>query len=178
MKQIEKAQCPVGDALKHFQRVAPPQPDVAQMLVADMAERGGDAVEKRLGADEAVVGQHVGAVREMLARSEPDFEMQRPILAEQLHGGHLALGGHLDLRQQLLDQLGLALAQFVPARPAIEAVECQRIAGLVRGHWGTPAAIPEFFQTPGLHLPMMFEAENTNQTLIASTATEMATCAR
>ena len=53
------------------------------MLVADVAERGGDAVEERLGADEAVVGQHVGAVGEMLARAEADLEMERAVLAEQ-----------------------------------------------------------------------------------------------
>ncbi len=53
------------------------------MLVADMAERGRDAVEERLAADEAVVGQHVGAIGEMLARAEADLEMQRTVLAEQ-----------------------------------------------------------------------------------------------
>ena len=60
-----------------------PQADVGEMLVADVAERGGDAVEERLGADEAVVGQHVGAVGEMLARAEADLEMQRAVVAEQ-----------------------------------------------------------------------------------------------
>ena len=53
------------------------------MLVADMAERRGDAVEERLAADEAVVGQQVGAIGEMLARAEADLEMERPVVAEQ-----------------------------------------------------------------------------------------------
>ena len=38
--------------------------------------------------------------------------------------------------QQLVDQVLLALAQLVPARPAVEAVEGGRIAGLVRSHAG------------------------------------------
>ena len=52
------------------------------MLVANMAKRGGDAVEERLDADEAVVGEHVGAVGQMLARTEADLEMQRAVVAE------------------------------------------------------------------------------------------------
>ena len=42
--------------------------------------------------------------------------------------------GHLDLRQQLVDQLLLALAQLVPARPAVEPVQRQRVAGFMRRH--------------------------------------------
>ena len=53
------------------------------MLVADVAERRGDAVEERLAADEAMIGQQVGAIGEMLARAEADLEMERPVLAEQ-----------------------------------------------------------------------------------------------
>ena len=83
VEQIEEAQRAVGHALQHLERIAAPQADIGEMLVADMAERGRDAVEERLGADEAVVGQHVGAVGEMLARAEADLEMKRAILAEQ-----------------------------------------------------------------------------------------------
>ena len=53
------------------------------MLVADMIERGRDAVHERLAADEGVVGQHVRSIGEMLARAEADLEMERTILAEQ-----------------------------------------------------------------------------------------------
>ena len=102
------------------------------MLVADMAERRRDAVEERLGADEAVVGQHVGAVGEMLARAEADLEMERAVVAEQARGGDFAVGRHLDLRQQAVDQLLLALAQLVPARPAVEAVEGSGSPGLMQ----------------------------------------------
>ena len=104
------------------------------MLVADMAERGRDAVDEGLAADEGMVGQHVGAISEMLARAEADLEMERTILAEQAGGRDLALVGHFDLRQQTVDQVLLALAQLVPARPPVKAVEGGRIAGLVRGH--------------------------------------------
>ena len=68
------------------------------MLVADMAERGGDAVEERLAADEAVVGQQVGAVGEMLAGAEADLEVQRAVVAEQALRRDLAVVGHRDLR--------------------------------------------------------------------------------
>ena len=57
--------------------------DVGQPLVADMAERLGDAVEERLAADEAMIGQQVGAIGEMLAAAEADLEVKRAIVAEQ-----------------------------------------------------------------------------------------------
>ena len=88
------------------------------MLVADVAERGGDAVEERLGADEAVIGEHVGAVGQMLARAEADLEMQRAILAEQRCSGHLAIGRHFDLR-----------AASVRPAPAGPCVACGRSTG-------------------------------------------------
>jgi len=45
----------------------------------------------RLGTDEAVVGKHVGAVGEVLARAEADLEMQRPVVAKQAAGGDLTV---------------------------------------------------------------------------------------
>ena len=84
MEQIEEAQRAVGHALQHFQRIAAPQAGRSRRCLSrTCAERGRDAVEERLRADEAVVGQHVGAVGEMLARAEADFEVQRPVVAEQ-----------------------------------------------------------------------------------------------
>ena len=47
---------------------------------------------------------------------------------------HVAFRRHFDLRQQSLDQLLLALAQLVAARPAVEPVDRRRVAWLVRGH--------------------------------------------
>ena len=96
------------------------------MPVADVAERGRDAVEERLGADESVVGEHVRAVGEMLARAEADLQMERAVVTEQRARRDLALGWNLDLRQEALDQLLLTLAELVPARPSIEPVERQR----------------------------------------------------
>src|SRR5687767_11530232 len=92
-----------------------------------MAESGGDAVEERLAADEAMVGQQVGAKSEMLARAEADLQMQWPLVAEQARRRDLALGRHRQRRQQPVDQLLLALAQLVAARPAVEAVEGGRV---------------------------------------------------
>ena len=104
------------------------------MLVADMAESGGDAVQKGLRADESVIREHVGAVGEMLPRAEADFEMKRPVFPEETGRRDLAIRRDLDLGQQFLDQLLLGSAKLVAARPAIEAIEGQRIAGFERSH--------------------------------------------
>ena len=74
---------------------------LARPLVADMGQRDGDAVDERLAADEAMVGQQVGAKGEMLARAEADFEVERAVVAEQARGADLALVGDRDLRQQV-----------------------------------------------------------------------------
>ena len=91
MEQIDEAQARVGQPLEHVERVAHVEADIGEMPVADMAERAGDAVEERLGADEAVIGQQVGAIGEMLAGAEADLEMERPVVAEQACGSRSAL---------------------------------------------------------------------------------------
>ena len=106
------------------------------MLLPDVAERRGDAVEEWLRADENVIGKEVRAKSEMLARAEADFEMERPVLTEKARRGDFALRRDFDLGQQPIDEVLLALAQLVPARPAVEAVEGGRIARLVRSHAG------------------------------------------
>ena len=69
------------------------------MPFADVRKRGGDTVEKRLGADQSVVGRQIGAVGEVLARSEADFQVQRPVVAKQAAGGDFVVCGHRDLRE-------------------------------------------------------------------------------
>ena len=73
----------VGDAAQHLERVAHVEADVGEPLVADVGQRDGDAVDEWLAADEAVVGQQVGAVSEVLPRAEADFEVERAVVAEQ-----------------------------------------------------------------------------------------------
>ncbi len=51
--------------------------DIAEAGVADVAERADDSVDEGLGADEAVIGEEIGAVGEMLAGAEADLEMER-----------------------------------------------------------------------------------------------------
>src|SRR5439155_24749911 len=104
------------------------------MPVPDMRERGGDAVQERLGANEAVIGEHVGALGEVLARAEANLEVQWTVVAEQAPRRNLAFRRYCNLREQLIHELLLALAQFVPARPAVKPVEGQRIARFERGH--------------------------------------------
>jgi hypothetical protein len=70
----------------------------------------------------------------MLARTEPDFEVKRPIVAEQASCTDLTFGTHCDLRKQLVDQVLLPLPKLVSARPPVKAVEGEGIAGFVGGH--------------------------------------------
>ncbi len=95
MEQIDEAQRAVGQPLEHVERVAHMKADIGEMPVADMAERADDAVEEGLGADEAMVGQQVGAIGEMLAAAEADLEMERAVVAEQGAGVERALSGTL-----------------------------------------------------------------------------------
>ena len=78
------------------------------MPVADMAERADHAVEERLGADEAVIGQQIGAIGEMLAGAEADLEMERAVVAEQGARIDRPFVRHAQRRQQSLDQSRLA----------------------------------------------------------------------
>src|SRR3546814_19723116 len=87
-----------------------PDADVAQrrvlsMIPRDMDEGLRDAIHKGFGADEAVIGQHVGAHRHMLAAAETDLEMQRTIVAEQTLRAHFAAIPHSDARQPAVDPL-------------------------------------------------------------------------
>jgi hypothetical protein len=63
------------------------------VVAADVHQRLRDAVDERLAADEAVIGQHVGARGEMLAAAEADLEVQRAGHAEQALGGDRASSG-------------------------------------------------------------------------------------
>jgi hypothetical protein len=97
--QIDETERAIGNAAQHFKGVALPDADVGQVPLTDMAERGGDAVDEGFAADEGMIGQKIGAIGEMLARTEADFEMQRPILAEQRDCRNLTLVRHFDLRK-------------------------------------------------------------------------------
>ncbi len=99
------------------------QADIGELPVADMAERAGDAVEEGLGADEAVIGEQIGAVGEMLAGAEADLEMERPLVAEQDAGIDRPFVGHAQRRQQRLDQRRLAGAQRAALGAAVEAAD-------------------------------------------------------
>ena len=109
--------------------------DIGEVPIADMAQRRRDAVEEGLGADEAMIGQQIGAISEMLAAAEADLEMERARIAEQRWAVDRPFGRHCKLRQQLLDQFGLAGAQ----RPALgAAVEPADGGGIVHFSFGAP----------------------------------------
>ena len=88
-----------------------------------MRQRLRHAVDERFGADEAVVGQHVGALGHVLAAAEADFEMQRAIEAEQAFRRHRTIRGYRDLRQQFVDQFLLRRAQRLALAATIQPVE-------------------------------------------------------
>src|SRR3546814_18321992 len=79
-----------------------------------MLQRADHSVQERLAADKAMIRQQVGTISEMLAGPEADFEMQRPIIAEQSPGRDRPFLRHFDLRAQLLKQLRLSRAELVP----------------------------------------------------------------
>ncbi len=56
----------------------------------------------------------------MLARTEADLELQRPVVSEQTRGIQRPAVGHRHARQQVLDQRGLAGAQLVALAAAIK----------------------------------------------------------
>ena len=85
------------------------------MLVADVAERRGDAVEERFGADEAVIGQHVGAIGQMLAGAESDLEVERALRRRTEHVRVISPSAGTSIcGSKLIDQILLALAKLMP----------------------------------------------------------------
>ena len=59
-----------------LERIAMHQPDIGEPLFLDLREALRHAVHVRLGPDQAVIGQQVRAIGEMLAAAEADLEMQ------------------------------------------------------------------------------------------------------
>ena len=139
MKQIGEGKRAVGNPPQHFERVAVMDADVAErqaraVIARDMDQRLRHPVHERLAADEAVVGQHVGAGGEVLAAAEADLEMERAVMPEQALGGDGAFRRHRDPRQQPVDEPLLPRAQRLALGAPVEPVEGGRIAGFVRGH--------------------------------------------
>src|SRR5689334_20495608 len=92
-----------------------------------MVERADHAVEEGLAADEVVIGAHPRLAGKMLARAEADLDFECSVVAEQRARIERAGLGHAHLRQQRLDERGLALAELVSLRTAIEAASGSRI---------------------------------------------------
>ena len=56
VEQVNEAQVPLGSGRKTSSAHRPCGADVGNALVANVAERGGDRLEERPAADEAVIG--------------------------------------------------------------------------------------------------------------------------
>ena len=107
---------------------------LASSLSSHMGQRLRHAVEERLGTDEAVVGQQVGAVGEVFAAAEADLEMQR---ADLRRTGARPSPGLPPARRSAaaaVDQFLLPGAQRLADGAAVEPVERGRIAVLVCCH--------------------------------------------
>ena len=119
------------------------QTDIAERPARhfDMGERLRNPVFKGFAADKAMIRQHIGAVRHMLATAEADFKMQRPIKTEKQFGSDRALKRNRNLRQQMIDQFLVPVAQFL-ASTGHRPVERCRVTGLVRSHGGAANALP------------------------------------
>ena len=107
---------------------------VRAIIAIHVGQRLGHPVQERFRADKAVIGQHIGARRHMLTPAEPDFEMQRALIAEQHRRSDRPFRRHGDARQQAIDQPLLPLAQGLAFGPAIKAVDRGRVTGFVSGH--------------------------------------------
>ncbi len=154
MEQIDEAERGIGQPLEHVQGVAHVEPDVGEMAVADMAEGADDSVEERLAADEAVIGQEVGAKSEMLAGAEADLQVKRPAIAEQCQAVDRPLFWNAQRRQQLVDQLRLPGPKLVPGPAAVKALQGRRIAhgapiaSMPGPAWSYPARRRTDFRSP------------------------------
>ena len=96
-------------------------------LFVQVRQGGGHTVQIGLGPDQAVVGQQVGAIEQMLARAHADLQVERAVLAEQPFGSDRALGGHRHLRQEFVHQPLLVIAQLLALGTAIETTDLKRI---------------------------------------------------
>lgn len=119
MEQVDETERCVGHPLKHVERIAPVQPDIAEMPVANMRQRRCHAVDKGFATDEPMIGEQVGAIGKMLARSESDLEVQRALLPEQPDGIDRTRGRHRDPRVERVEQRRLRRTKRVVLAAAI-----------------------------------------------------------
>ena len=123
MQQVHRIERRIGQPLHDRQRIAHVKPDVVQPAVADMAQRSDHPIQERLASDEARIRPCDRLAGEMLPRAEADFQPQRTIVVEQPRRIQRPLLRHRHLRQQVVDERGLALAQLMALCPAIKPAD-------------------------------------------------------
>ena len=104
MQQVDHGQGRIGQPGKHFQRITMMQANVGKVAIVGMGQSASDSVQVRLGPDEAMVGQEIGTVGEMLSAAEADLQMQWPVITEQPGRGDRPIGGQGDPWQETIDQ--------------------------------------------------------------------------
>ena len=130
-----------GQRRQEQPRIVVEYPDIGEGPVLDMAQQGGDAVDKGLAADEADIGMGFGLPGQMLAGAEADFQPAGLTgRSEQRRQIDRAALGKPDqkVRQQGLDQPGAALAQRPALAAAVKPVPGPR-----------PEALRKFRRGPG-----------------------------
>ena len=141
MEQIDHGQRPIGHAGQRLQRIAMDEADIGEPLLLDLRQTLCHAVHIGLGPDQAVIGQHVGAIGEMFAAAEADLEMEGARIAEQSLRRDRAFVRHRDPGQQIVHQPLLMRAQRLADRPAVKPVQRGRVAFLVSSHGARPRPI-------------------------------------
>ena len=76
IKQINPSDRLCRQTFQHFERIGIVKPDVAKPLALDRREHFRHAVDKGLTADEPNLGMRTGLHQQMLAPTEPDFDME------------------------------------------------------------------------------------------------------
>lgn len=127
MEQVEKRKRSIGNASQHFQSVAMMDAHIADRsmsaaIAIDVGQCLRNAIQKRLGANKAVIWQHIGTECHVLTTTEANFKMQRTVAIEQTLRGHGPFSGHSDLRQQVIHQRLLTGAQRLTLGTAIKAI--------------------------------------------------------
>ena len=130
MDQVDPRQRPRRGPGQQFGGIAREQPDIADIVRLDLRQDLGHAVDVGLAADEAGVRKGLRLGDQMFAAAESDFEPDVVDLAiEQLGERRRRAPGDVErqMRQQVIDQVGLVDAELVALAAAEERAARMRM---------------------------------------------------
>lgn len=121
----------IGKKIDKLAGIVPVQPDIAEIVIADIAEQFDHAVDKRLTADDTGLRIVFCLPRKMLATAETDFEPQliRIRVKKTERRERPGFGGQIDFnrRQQVFDQRALARPQSPALPPPVKYAAAGRV---------------------------------------------------